>query len=976
MRVSASRIAFATLCAALAGGPLEGQGPTTGALDGTVLDEARGALPGVRLEARSPSLQASRTALSDAAGRFRLPSLPPGDYSLSATLPGFVAVEMPGIRVALAETATVPLTMKMEVSTTVVVTGEAPVLDVTSATGGQNVRADVIQKMPVGRNYADILRISPGIATDRAETQGRAIAFTIYGATSLENQYLVDGANTTNVIKGFQGKALPNEFVEEVQIKASGYEAEYGRALGGVVNVITRSGGNDLRGDVFGYFGTRGLAASSKARDATDSVYVERSAEDRADYGLDLGGPFVKDRLWFFAAYNRVDLDQDQVVLADTTWPTEGQNFPIAYSTNVFSGKLTLRATDSTTFVGTVFGDPERREGSLRNFSSVQAATREGIRNVGGTDYTVSLMQLFGGRGFGNLRYAHHRDAYELTSRSQEPLVWDRTVNPATASGGFGFVAGNTDNNTSVRDAWKLDGTLFAGDHEIKGGVDYERNSTDSSRYYSGGQIVNKWACPTSGSRLCPSGQTVYYQHQFQTGSRTDPVGAYIPGAVTQSPRANRLGVFVQDAFKPAPNLTINVGLRYDQDDVLDKSGTTIFKLTGEWQPRVGVAWDVLKDGRTRAAASFGRFYYALPTALTVLAYGDWIDAVTYNFSSSAMEHDPAAPRNPVVYGTDLAEPVQDNLKGTYQDEMTLGFDRAFDPSFSVGVRYIYRNLGRTIEDRCDLDPGYPEAHENGCVIINPGSSSPYSTGQGIHGCDGRYELGTDGNPVESWCDSPALYPVASMPAAKRRYQGIELVARKQVKDRLFLQASYIYSSLTGNFDGAASSSFGTSLIGGTYFAQSWPGLNVDFDAPYALVNADGKLFLDRPHSFRLDAAYTMPFGMTVGFQGYARSGAPVSKLEVQGYYGVFVTERGSEGRQPWDYEVSLQVQQAFRVGPMTLTAFAQGFNLLDRQTVIDSDQYVTYAPPTEPDYVNANYGKATGRVEPRSLRLGLRVSF
>lgn len=976
MAITVNRVVRSAAIVVLLLQSLPAAGQTAGSLDGTVTDRSNGPLPGVSLEARSPSLQAYRAGISDSAGRFHLPSLPPGIYTVSAALPGFVAVESTGVRVALAETTTLPLTMKMELSAELVVTAETPVLDVTSSTGGQNIRYEVIRNFPVSRNYADILRISPGVATDRAETQGRATPFTIYGATSLENQYLVDGANTTNVIKGFQGKALPNEFVEEVQIKSSGYEAEYGGALGGIVNVITKSGSNEIHGDVFGYFGSRSLTASPKARGATDSVYVDRSSEDRRDYGLDLGGPLLKDRLWFFGAYNRVDLDQDQVVLADTTWPTQGQNFPIAYSTNLFSGKLTLRASDSTTFVGTVFGDPESREGSLRNFSAPQPTTRVGIRDVGGADTTLSLMQLLGGKGFANVRYAHHRDSYELTPVTNTPLFVDTTVFPSVASGGFGFVGGATDNNTSVRDAWKLDGTLFAGAHELKGGAEYERTRTDAMRYYSGGQTVTKRPCPTSGPRRCPAGQTVYYQHNFQTGSLTDPVGAHIPGVRTQRPRTNRLAIFAQDTFKPLPSLTINAGLRYGQDDVLDYTGTRVFRLTDEWQPRIGVAWDVLKDGRSRASASYGRFYYALPTALTVYAYGGYIDASTYNFSPTALEHDPAAPRSQAVFGSVQSEPVQDGLKGIYQDELTLGFDRSFTPSLSVGIRYTYRNLGNTIEDRCDLDPGYPEARDNYCVIFNPGSSSPFSTGQGIHGCDGRYELGIEGNPDESACDSPALYPIPAMPAAERRYQGIELVARTQVQNALFLQASYVYSRLTGNYDGAASSSQGTGLLNGTYTSQSIPGWAPDFDYPYAMVNADGNLTLDRPHSFRLDASYTTPFGLTTAFQGYLRSGAPISRQEAQGYYGVYMTPRGSEGRQPWDYEISLQLQYAFRVSAATVTTFVQGFNLLNRQTVFDTDQLTTYAPPTEPNYVNPNYGKTTGRRDPRSFRLGARVSF
>ena len=143
------------------------------------------------------------------------------------------------------------------------VTGEAPVVDSTTAEDGINIRQEVAQKLASRPELFERRRHSArGESEDLSETQGRALAMTIYGATSVENSYLVDGVNTTNVIKGFQGKALSQEFVEEVQVKSSGYEAEYGRATGGVINVVTKSGGNQFHGDAFGYFDAKALTAA------------------------------------------------------------------------------------------------------------------------------------------------------------------------------------------------------------------------------------------------------------------------------------------------------------------------------------------------------------------------------------------------------------------------------------------------------------------------------------------------------------------------------------------------------------------------------------------------------------------------------------------------------------------------------------------------------------------------------------------
>ena len=124
-------------------------------------------------------------------------------------------------------------------------------MDVTSTTTGSNYSAKIMEKLPVGRNYASIVLSQPGVQTDTGETQGRALAISVYGSTSAENLFLIDGVNTTNVIKGLQGKNINGEFIQEVEVKTGGYQAEYGRNTGGVVNVITKSGGNEFHGDLF-----------------------------------------------------------------------------------------------------------------------------------------------------------------------------------------------------------------------------------------------------------------------------------------------------------------------------------------------------------------------------------------------------------------------------------------------------------------------------------------------------------------------------------------------------------------------------------------------------------------------------------------------------------------------------------------------------------------------------------------------------
>ncbi len=252
---------------------------TTGTVEGAVTDQSNAPLPGVTVELTSPNLQGTRTAVTSADGRYRFPAVPPGAYKVTAELAGFGKVEKRAT-VNLDSTAQVNLSLQLSTTAEITVTGEAPMVDVASTTQGRNYSAKVIEKLPVGRNYADIVFTQPGVQADFGETQGRSLAISIYGSTSSENLFLIDGVNTTNVIKGFQGKDINSEFIQEVEVKTGGYQAEYGRNTGGVVNVITKSGGNEFHGGVFGYYNDTGMRADVDVVQTPD--FTQQGDADRS----------------------------------------------------------------------------------------------------------------------------------------------------------------------------------------------------------------------------------------------------------------------------------------------------------------------------------------------------------------------------------------------------------------------------------------------------------------------------------------------------------------------------------------------------------------------------------------------------------------------------------------------------------------------------------------------------------------------
>jgi Carboxypeptidase regulatory-like domain/TonB dependent receptor-like, beta-barrel/TonB-dependent Receptor Plug Domain len=935
-------------------------------------------MPGVALQITSASLQGVRTATTGPDGRFRFPAVPPGIYTVTASLPGFHAAEKEAT-VTLDATVTADFTLEPELQEAVAVTGMTPLVDTTSTTTGTNYSSRVITHLPVSRNYADIVRANPGVLPDTGVTQGRSLALSIYGSTSAENQWIIDGVNTTNVLKGIQGKAVNNEFVQEVEVKTGGYEAEYGRALGGVINVITKSGGNTFHGEGFLYYDSIGTKAERKFEPGVDSEFTGMRTVDysRADFGLDIGGFIVKDRLWIFAAYDRVNAPSQISPYVSTDLVSDTMRFPFDETDNLYSGKLTWNLAASTTLVGSVFADPTQDAGAnIQPVTNPDPGTWQSTRTIGGLDFGLRLNQLVGSSGLLTLQVARHQDQYSLVPTG--PGLAIRTEDftceggthdqactqpggPNFVEGGLGRIGGRDNHSSSHRDQIRADGTIYRGDHELKLGADYQDGRTDVLDYFSGGQRVFRY------NEL----GDVYYAHRFFARSVNDltPIDQPTSGVTRDA------GAYVQDSWNPAPNLTLKAGLRFDREWIINYTGTPAF-ATSLWQPRLGVVWDPLGDGSSKVYASAGRFSYGLPTDLAIWVYGSQVFVQSYNF-------DPVATAQADVFGhltadinpTTATAPVDRNLKGIASDELTLGVEKSFEGgTLSVTIKATYRTLSQSIEDRCDLDYTMPENEGSRCALTNPGSSDQFSRGD-FHYCTGLDNEFNNCNTGESLFGAPPL------PEAKRIYRGIEILARKTVSQRLWLQASYVYSALRGNYDGEVDEG---------YHGQTDPGISADFDYPQLTHNGYGRLYLDRPHQLRFDGYYQTLIGLSVGIQTWLRSGAPLNKL---GYFNAFpygaaiqLVPKGYSGRLPMEWEANLTVEYPIRFGPVVATLQGYVYNLFNNQIRLSQDTVFTAQAqegypdtiydPNHADTPNENYGRITGRSDPRLFRVALRVSF
>src|SRR5919199_5447 len=282
---------------------------TSGTMRGRVVDAQGLAVPGVAVTVTGP--QGAKTSVSDTDGRFNIPFLTPGTYSVRAELQGFKAVERKDIIVGLGQTVDLPIQMQVGgLAETVQVTGATPVVDTRTTTVGGVLDPGTLEHLPIGRNISDALYVLPGVSDSSGA--GRANP-SIAGASGLENNYIVDGVNITdtgfggfgafNSTFGSLGMGVTSDFVKETQVKTAGFEAEFGESTGGVVNVVTKSGSNRFSGSGFGYTRPSQMELSWKQL-STPNGTVNTTGTSQSDAGISLGGPIVSDKVFFYGTYN------------------------------------------------------------------------------------------------------------------------------------------------------------------------------------------------------------------------------------------------------------------------------------------------------------------------------------------------------------------------------------------------------------------------------------------------------------------------------------------------------------------------------------------------------------------------------------------------------------------------------------------------------------------------------------------------
>src|SRR5437588_2318556 len=378
------------------------QSATTGSIEGFVTDPNGAAVKGATVTVTSPNLISPQTGTTKDDGRYQILNLPPGLYKVSIDAQGFAKYEQDNVAISLGKTSTSDAQLTLATATaTVTVTGAA-VLDTAQNTTGANVSTDQFSNFPTQRTVQGLYTIAPTVTrSGLRDATGRDRDPSVAGSSGPENNYILDGVNTTDPAFGGSGANLPFEFVQEVEIKTGAYGAEYGKSTGGIFNVITKSGGNKVTGDAFGFFTTKGLVRGTNQFPFVGSA---PNGFSEIDAGIDVGGPIKKDKLWFFGAFNP---QRRQNYFLTQTFHVPVQN---KITTPFYSGKITWALNQRNTFTFSTFGDFTKQQGHLfggSGFGNDLSAFR-GTVETGGHNYTARLNSTIRPNWIGEFAFGLH----------------------------------------------------------------------------------------------------------------------------------------------------------------------------------------------------------------------------------------------------------------------------------------------------------------------------------------------------------------------------------------------------------------------------------------------------------------------------------------------------------------------------------------------------------------------------------------
>ncbi|HDZ26997.1 hypothetical protein LCGC14_1355790 [marine sediment metagenome] len=889
----------------------------TGKIIGKVTDEEKTPFPGVTIEISSPSLMGGvHSQIASEDGDYRFINLPSGTYKLVFSLDGFQTVERQNIRVSLNATVTQDIILKQStIEESIVIIAEAPVIDVTKSGMAVGFTKEQMEDLPTGRfTVYDIIKQAPGLPqTQQWEWRNAA-----YGSNYESNAYLVDGVNVSSPDWGHGWNWQPQDMFEEVEFSGVGATAEYGSFTGAVINIVTKSGGNTFSGN-FSYYGQfQSLTDDNNPKDDYDlSIDPDKAYSYNRDkffnVSFNLGGPVIKDKLWFFGLFEK---NED----SDSTWLNDPE-FPSKYLGTKALFKLSSTIGENHKLQGSYYYENFKFPQSPSEYRTPEATNTEtGHTNQWNVLYTL----LISNKAIFDLKYSHWATTDDYLpgygGDINDAIIWDGYTGVVSGAPWWIYMA------KASRDQANTSLTYFAedflgGDHEFKIGVQYTKARSDWTGGYSGG----KWYYLWDGYPLY-----LYEYNPFQYGGNTDTLGAFIDDSWTIGDRLTvNLGLRVDHAKASIPSWYVYDGWEKTSERVPGLDDVIVWDTIS---PRLGLAFQLTSDHKTLLKASYGRYYdsikgnnYQYPgPAISDFSVSYW-DSATAEYvlwytvpGEAGYTFDPQS-RNP------------------YANIFSLGLERELMPNLSVGASFIYKKEKDLLgwEDR--------GATYEQISYVSPDNGQTYSA------FNQTSALGTSN---DYWIVNPSTFG--------HTYKALIFSLSKRYSNNWQFYTSLTWSKAEGLDVNAHS--------GSSWALMSRSSLGKD---PNDLINSTGVLNHDRTWIFKLQASYSLPWGILAGLNYLYQSGKPlitfVRIYPDQGRTEILAEQRGTERFKPWSL-FDFRLQKTFNIyKSLRLDAMFDVFNLFNSATVTGNRSNNIWSQ---------TYREPSSIFYPRRVQIGLRLKF
>jgi hypothetical protein len=940
--------------------PLASAQETRGSIEGVVRDSTGAVLPGVSVEARTATGGVVAT-VSDEAGKYRFPALTPGRYSVTATMSGFKRAAFENVELLLGQVLQINFALGIGgVSEDIEVTAQSPIIDVKQNAATASITSDLLDRIPRGRDFTNALVSAPG-TNDESRNGGLQID----GSSGSENRYIVDGMDTTDLRNGTSGKTVFTDFLSEIQVKSSGYAAEYGGSTGGVINAITKSGTNVYHGSLGTYFRNEGMQAAPRKgwrinpfTDCTQNtcsgtpefVATPDTKFDNWNPIGDIGGPILRDRAWFYfgTSYNRTDNERT----------TTFRNSPAPYQTRTlttwshqkyYNGNLSAQLNPSMRVKLSAALTRTGNRGSLPTAAQTQP---DGSVFADGTSTN----------GFNTATWDADPEAFKDR--------WERTG----SDGRDDLYSGNLD--------WVMTPQLFA---NIQSG--YWAVDSSNPPDFAGTEILHSFngancdpdAVP--GSAQCPYPETpaalrqksnftdnkstsrtvqnlydrtymnanltwykaLFGDHQVKVGARFERLrnkvnaGAQEPvitffwnnardtldgrtvrgqygyyqvskGVVTNGDvSSNNWSFWLQDSWTLKRNFTLNAGVRAENEHVpsfREEFPGIDYGFGDKIAPRIGFAYDIMGDSKWKAYGSYGKYFDITKLEMPRGSFGaeHWVQ---YFWTLETLD-----------WTSVNCQEGPTGCPGTFIEQNDRRHpanepDPALAAYFGREQNTVDPNLKpvQTGELTFGMDHELSRTMSVGVRYTHKWLDRTIED-VGIL-VPGVGEVFFIANPGEGVAEQILPEPAPKFPTAQRDYDGVEFRLIKRFSNRWSLNTSYTWSRLFGNYGGLASSDEN---------GRTSPNVERYFDGQYLVFDKNGEPVLgllptDRPHYFKATGTYDTPWGTNVGVFAQVMSGGPLSTaINLLGYNPTFINGRGDLGRLPVTSQIDLFLQHDFRL--------------------------------------------------------------